>query len=54
MWFAHAPMKPLIMEAFDMSADQRKVLLILNVALTIPARIVIGMLVARARFTARC
>ncbi len=45
MWFAHAPLKPLIMEAFDMSGDQWKALLILNVALTIPARIVIGMLV---------
>ena len=45
MWFAHAPLKPLIMEAFDMSVDQWKALLILNVALTIPARIVIGILV---------
>ncbi len=45
MWFAHAPLKPLIMEAFDMSVDQWKALLILNVALTIPARIIIGILV---------
>ena len=45
MWFAHAPLKPFIMEAFDMSNAQWKALLILNVALTIPARIVIGMLV---------
>lgn len=45
MWFAHAPLKPLIMEAFNMSVDQWKALLILNVALTIPARIVIGILV---------
>ncbi len=45
MWFSHAPLKPFIMAAFDMSNDQWKALLILNVALTIPARIVIGMLV---------
>jgi len=45
MWFSHAPMKPFIMEAFDMSNAQWKALLILNVALTIPARIIIGMLV---------
>ncbi len=47
MWFSHAPMKPFIMEAFDMTNAQWKALLILNVALTIPARIVIGMLVDR-------
>ncbi len=45
MWFSYAPMKPFIMEAFDMTNAQWKSLLILNVALTIPARIVIGMLV---------
>ncbi|WP_020409364.1 NarK family nitrate/nitrite MFS transporter [Hahella ganghwensis] len=45
MWFSHAPMKPFIMEAFNMTNEQWKALLILNVALTIPARIVIGMLV---------
>ncbi|WP_018415043.1 NarK family nitrate/nitrite MFS transporter [Teredinibacter turnerae] len=45
MWFSHAPMKPLIMAAFDLSVPQWKALLILNVALTIPARIVIGILV---------
>lgn len=45
VWFSHAPLKPLIMETFDMSIAQWKALLILNVALTIPARIVIGMLV---------
>lgn len=45
VWFAHAPLKPLIMETFDMTLDQWKALLILNVALTIPARIVIGVLV---------
>jgi len=45
MWFSHAPLKPLIMETFSMSLAQWKALLILNVALTIPARIVVGMLV---------
>lgn len=45
MWFSHAPMKPFIMAAFDMGNAEWKALLILNVALTIPARIVIGMLV---------
>jgi len=45
MWFSYAPLKPFIMEAFSMTNAQWKALLILNVALTIPARIVIGMLV---------
>lgn len=45
MWFAHAPLKPFIIEAFDMTNAQWKAMLILNVALTIPARIVIGILV---------
>ncbi len=45
VWFSHAPMKPLIMETFNMSLEQWKALLILNVALTIPARIVVGILV---------
>ncbi|MCK9503798.1 MAG: NarK family nitrate/nitrite MFS transporter [Porticoccaceae bacterium] len=47
VWFNHAPLKPLIMASFDMTGDQWKALLTLNVALTIPARIVIGMLVDR-------
>ncbi len=45
VWFSHAPLKPLIMEAFNMTGAQWKALLILNVALTIPARIVVGALV---------
>ena len=45
VWFSLAPLKPLIMESFNLSLDQWKALLILNVALTIPARIVIGILV---------
>ncbi|MFT7559657.1 MAG: NNP family nitrate/nitrite transporter-like MFS transporter [Flavobacteriales bacterium] len=45
MWFSHAPLAPLIKEAFNLTTAQWKALLILNVALTIPARIVIGVLV---------
>ncbi|WP_053981200.1 NarK family nitrate/nitrite MFS transporter [Marinagarivorans algicola] len=45
VWFSHAPLKPLIMEAFDLTGGQWKALLILNVALTIPARIIVGILV---------
>ncbi|PLW70752.1 NarK family nitrate/nitrite MFS transporter [Pseudohalioglobus lutimaris] len=45
VWFSHAPMLAFIKEAFDLSAQQVKALMILNVAMTIPARIVIGILV---------
>ncbi|MDQ8203790.1 MFS transporter [Pelagicoccus sp. SDUM812003] len=45
MWFSHAPLRDAIMSTFEMSVAQWKALLILNVALTIPSRIVIGMLV---------
>ncbi len=45
VWFSHAPLMVFIKEAFDLTTPQVKALLILNVALTIPARIVIGMLV---------
>ncbi|MEH6569319.1 MAG: NarK family nitrate/nitrite MFS transporter [Halioglobus sp.] len=47
VWFSHAPLLVHIKEAFDLSGQQVKALLILNVALTIPARIVVGMLVDR-------
>lgn len=47
LWFSHAPLMAQIAEAFNLSSQQVKVLLTLNVALTIPARIVIGMLVDR-------
>lgn len=47
VWFNHAPMVMAIRETFDLTTAQWKALLILNVALTIPARIVIGMLVDR-------
>ncbi len=45
VWFNHAPLLVFMKEAFDMSTQQVKALMILNVALTIPARIVVGMLV---------
>ncbi|WP_413664018.1 NarK family nitrate/nitrite MFS transporter [Microbulbifer sp. VAAC004] len=45
VWFSHAPLMVFIKEAFDLTSQQVKALLILNVALTIPARIIIGMLV---------
>jgi NNP family nitrate/nitrite transporter-like MFS transporter len=45
VWFSHAPLMVFIKEAFDLSTAQVKALLILNVALTIPARIVVGILV---------
>lgn len=45
VWFNHAPLLAFMKEAFDLSSQQVKALMILNVALTIPARIVIGILV---------
>jgi len=47
VWFAHAPLMPFIREVLELNDQQVKVLLILNVAMTIPARIVVGMLVDR-------
>jgi len=45
VWFNFAPLMASIRETFGLSDQEVKLLLILNVALTIPARIVIGMLV---------
>ncbi len=45
VWFNHAPLLIAIKETMGLSSQQIKTLLILNVALTIPARIIIGMLV---------
>ena len=45
VWFNHAPLRDSIMQTFDLSMAEWKALLILNVALTIPSRIIIGMLV---------
>ena len=47
IWFAHAPLMVVIRETFGLSDQEVKALLILNVAMTIPARIVVGMLVDR-------
>ncbi len=45
MWFAHAPLMVVIRDAMHLTEQEVKILFILNVALTIPARIVVGMLV---------
>ncbi|MCB1674297.1 MAG: MFS transporter [Pseudomonadales bacterium] len=45
IWFAHAPLMPVMKEYFDLSPAQVKAILMLNVAITIPARILIGVLV---------
>ena len=45
VWFNHAPLLVAMRDTFDLTDQQIKTLLILNVALTIPARIVVGMLV---------
>ena len=45
VWFNHAPLMSIIRDVFDLSSQEVSVLLILNVALTIPARIIVGMLV---------
>ncbi len=47
VWFNHAPLMAMIQETFNLTKQEVKALLIMNVALTIPARIVIGMLVDR-------
>jgi len=45
VWFNHAPLLMAIKDSMGLTDAQIKMLLILNVALTIPARIIIGMLV---------
>lgn len=45
VWFNHAPLMAAIQQTFSLSMDEVKALLIINVALTIPARIIVGMLV---------
>ncbi len=44
VWFNFAPLKSLIVDTMGLSNAQWKTLLILNVALTIPARVIIGAL----------
>lgn len=45
VWFSHAPLLVSIRETFGLTDQEIKALLILNVALTIPARVIVGMLV---------
>ena len=45
VWFSHAPLMMMIAKTLGLDKSQVKTILILNVALTIPARIIIGMLV---------
>ena len=45
VWLSLGPLMPFIQEALSLTDQQAKVLLILNVAMTIPARIVVGILV---------
>lgn len=47
IWFNHAPLLAYMKSALGLTDSQLKTLMILNVALTIPARIVVGMLVDR-------
>jgi NNP family nitrate/nitrite transporter-like MFS transporter len=45
VWFSHAPLMLVIADTLSMTKAEIKIILLLNVALTIPARIAIGMLV---------
>ncbi len=45
VWFNHAPLMASIRDTFGLSKQEVIALLILNVSLTIPARIIVGMLV---------
>ncbi len=45
VWLSLGPLMPFITEALGLTDQQAKVLLILNVAMTIPSRIIVGMLV---------
>ncbi len=47
VWFNFAPFATTIQKALNLSSEQIKTLLICNIALTIPTRIIIGMLVDR-------
>jgi NNP family nitrate/nitrite transporter-like MFS transporter len=47
VWFNHAPLMAAIRDTFHLSKEQVAALLIMNVALTIPARILVGVLVDR-------
>ena len=45
IWFNHAPLMILMKQTFNMSDTQVEIILLLNVALTIPARVIVGLLV---------
>ena len=45
VWFNHAPLMAAIRESLQLTDAQVSAILMINVALTIPARIVVGMLV---------
>jgi NNP family nitrate/nitrite transporter-like MFS transporter len=47
VWFNFAPMLQMVKESLGLSSEEIKTLLILNVALTIPARVLIGMFTDR-------
>jgi len=47
VWFNHAPLMMLIQQTLRLSNHEVETLLLLNVALTIPARVIIGLLVDR-------
>ncbi|HHL35302.1 MAG TPA: MFS transporter, partial [Desulfobulbaceae bacterium] len=47
VWFNHAPLMAMIREDLGLDKQQVTAILILNVALTIPARVIIGMFVDR-------
>lgn len=47
VWFNHAPLMAIIREQLGLTKQEVATILILNVALTIPARVVIGMFVDR-------
>lgn len=47
VWFAHAPLLTSIQASLGLTDAQVRALLILNVAITIPARIIVGVLVDR-------
>lgn len=56
VWFNYAPVATAVKEAFDLSEAQLRTLAICNVALTVPARVVIGILLDRygPRLTYTC
>lgn len=47
IWFAHVSLMPMIRTSMHLTDAQVKAFLVLNVALTIPARVLVGMLVDR-------